>query len=310
MYSAVSKSYANFKVGDTVNLQLMCRPKNSLQVFKMSTGSLPSSSVGTEFPHLFGNSDAQMYSKLILADPNEVGLIYVEYMNFYKRFCQILSIIDRERNELKCQLSADGDDCPESMFIQQALDLLQERQLIVEELATKFDQKHMFKPKAVQPLVDEAANVLGASLRITAKEFIPTSLMRSDDTSEPNDRLNFVIDEESHLMLHDIEIQPTANCDAQHFFFYQSSDGQLLYMHSVNIRMLQQEYGSLDRAPQMIRGEIIQKESCSMTDALRKRLKYLQHLPVASQFEVVEIKLDESYLSNEVFEIFRGIFSL
>lgn len=191
------------------------------------------------------------------------------------------------------------------MFIQQALDLLRQREILVEQLATKFDPKHMFRVKSIHSSVEETTKLLGTSLRIAAKEFVP-GLSTSVETPDVSDDLNYLIDEDSQLTLHDIEIQPTANSDAQHFFFYQSSDGQLLYMHSVNVRMLQQEYGSLDKAPHLIRGEIVQKESCSMTDILRKRLKYLQHLPVASQFEVVEIKLDESCVSDRVFEMFRG----
>lgn len=51
-------------------------------------------------------------------------------------------------------------------------------------------------------------------------------------------------------------------------------------------------YGCLEHAPKSITGRILQKESCSMTEELRKRLKYLQHLPVTCQFDVVEIELD------------------
>lgn len=80
-------------------------------------------------------------------------------------------------------------------------------------------------------------------------------------------------------------------------------------MHSINVRMLQAMYGSLDRSPNMIRGKIVQKESCSMTEVLRKRLKYLQHLPVTSQFEVVEIGLDPTVVSEEVLVKFKGKFS-
>lgn len=67
-------------MGDAVNLQLMCRPKSSLKVFKMS--GVPRVFDGNDdFPHLFGDSDAQMYSKLILADPNEVGFIFFYFLN-------------------------------------------------------------------------------------------------------------------------------------------------------------------------------------------------------------------------------------
>lgn len=66
--SAISKSYKSLNVGDKVTLQLMCRPKNSLRVFKTAS----SLSTSDDFPHLFDDENEQMHSKMILADPNEV----------------------------------------------------------------------------------------------------------------------------------------------------------------------------------------------------------------------------------------------
>lgn len=268
--------HASYNVGDYVNLQLMCREKGSLHVTKAAKPK------AAAFPHLFGDADDIVHSKLILADPSEV-----------------LSIVERERNELICQLSADGPDCPESIFIQQSLDLLQERQTEVLKALKK-----------VEKVGNAASKISAAALAEIQKQFERLDTIETpvaDQYQFPAEPYNpdFVIDEESNLTLHDIDITP-AVADAQHFYFYQAADGQLLYMHSINVRMLQAMYGSLDRSPNMIRGKIVQKESCSMTEVLRKRLKYLQHLPVTSQFEVVEIGLDPIVVSEEVLAKFKG----
>ena len=72
----------------------------------------------------------------------------------------------------------------------------------------------------------------------------------------------------------------------QTFYFYQSSDGQAIFLHALNVQMLVSEFGSLENCPSTIRAEILEKENCSMTGELRDRLRYLKHLPLAQAFEV------------------------
>lgn len=69
IFSAVSKPHASYNVGDYVNLQLMCREKTSLNVTKAN--KLKS----VNFPHLFGDADEILHSKLILANPCEVSSV-------------------------------------------------------------------------------------------------------------------------------------------------------------------------------------------------------------------------------------------
>lgn len=82
-------------------------------------------------------------------------------------------------------------------------------------------------------------------------------------------------------------------------------DGQHIYLHAINARMLEMAYGSLGACPLTISGRIVEKEMGSMTEDLRKRLRYMQHLPVTCQFEVVEIVLDPSIIPAEIREIFQ-----
>lgn len=43
-----------------------------------------------------------------------------------------------------------------------------------------------------------------------------------------------------------------------------------------------------------------------MTEELRKKLRYLQHLPITCQFEVAEIKLEEPAITKDTVEHFKG----
>lgn len=83
-------------------------------------------------------------------------------------------------------------------------------------------------------------------------------------------------------------------------------DGQHLYLHALNVRMLEHMYGSLEHSPKTLVGRIVEKEGGSMTEELRKRLRYLQHLPVTCQFEVAEIQLKQPVVCKETLEHFNG----
>lgn len=279
--SAVARPQRNYNCDDIVTLQLMCRSKDSLQVSKV--GNVSTVNANTLFPCLSDGIASTVNSKLVLAKPLD-----------------IMSIIERERNELKCQLTSDGIDCPDSVFVQQALHLLEERQKLIgeEAIAAPMTTK-------IDVVEDEAKALAALTLNVDAKEFVPTFDDASSSTASDNG--HFIIDEETNLTVDDIDIVPNTALatNSNNFYFYQSNDGQNLYLHSVNVRMLQAMYGSLEAAPKSINGRILQKEVCSMSEDLRKRLKYLQHLPVSCQFEVVEIQLDRSIISAEVFVKFK-----
>jgi len=83
-------------------------------------------------------------------------------------------------------------------------------------------------------------------------------------------------------------------------------DGQQIYLHSLNVRMLEKQYGSLEQSPHILIGNIMEIETGSMTEELRKRLRYLDHLPITCQFQVVEIDLGEPTISTTTRMFFRG----
>ncbi|XP_066247766.1 E3 ubiquitin-protein ligase RNF10 [Euwallacea similis] len=88
-------------------------------------------------------------------------------------------------------------------------------------------------------------------------------------------------------------------------YFYQAEDGQHMYLHGINAKMLEYTYGSLEFGPQTLQGRIVEKEGGSMTDELRRKLRYLDHLPVTCQFEVAEIELHQPVITKDAVDYFR-----
>lgn len=268
--SAVSKPFHSYAIGEFVTFQLMRREKTSMAVALASDDSAEGPT-STLYDPKTGNS---ILTKLLVAD-----------------MAGISSIIDREQQELDNQIVVDGMDCPENIFVQQALEQVKERR---EKLSSKKIAEPSTPVAPIPPAPESPTETTPEQQQTT-----PTA-----DVGHPMQ--DFLIDEDSNFLLSDIDIVPTLQCAAfDCFYFYQATDGQPLYLHSMNTRMLQAMYGGLDKGPHKITGKIVQKDSCSMSEDLRKRLKYLQHLPVCTQFEVVEVEFEPGTISPEVMAQFK-----
>lgn len=104
----------------------------------------------------------------------------------------------------------------------------------------------------------------------------------------------------------DYSHKPKAYMDS--YYFYQAEDGQNVFLHSLNARCLMEEYGSLDAGPQKITGQIIDFECFTMTKELRKRFRYLSHLPLSSEFMICELILKPPLLSKNTIHNFMPEF--
>jgi hypothetical protein len=89
------------------------------------------------------------------------------------------------------------------------------------------------------------------------------------------------------------------------FYFYQAVDGQHIYMHAVNIHCMVKQYGSLNQCPPIVTATIVEMESVSMDEELRRRLRYLNHLPLTCEFVMAELDLQPPLLSPQVLALFK-----
>jgi len=80
---------------------------------------------------------------------------------------------------------------------------------------------------------------------------------------------------------------------ASEFYFYQSMDGRWLFLHPLLMRVLLTHHCSYSGLPASIHGTLVEVEPQMQTPALRKRHKFLGHLPLGGGYALAEIDLRE-----------------
>lgn len=85
--------------------------------------------------------------------------------------------------------------------------------------------------------------------------------------------------------------------------FYQAVDGQHLILHPINLKCLLHHYGSYDKLPHRIHGKIVQLETVTQSQEMRKRYRYLSHFSLTTTFQLCEIDLSDS-LPRDAFSPF------
>lgn len=261
----------NFKTGECLTFQLMCRKQGSLFIEKVGENQWAGYT-----PHLNDSAEQKSFSKFLRADPIE-----------------ILSIIERE----KLELAVDDESTPEFIFIEQALTLLKERELTVLKEIKKCNSE---VSSGLEISNDDISNIRN---KIVPKDGDVSSEQNNTNGEESEQVQMQIMSDDTRISNGNIPVLSSEG--TKYYYFYQSADGQNIYLHSLNVRMLQTMYGSLENSPQVLKGKIIQKENYSMTEDFRKRLRYLQHLPLTCQFEVVEVNLEPPVISSDVLEKFR-----
>lgn len=138
-------------------------------------------------------------------------------------------------------------------------------------------------------------------------------LNEREDDLRKNDRRSIVFDSQSPSN----DKQPGRKIGNNHnnldlsssYLFYQSSDGQHIYLNPFSTKILCYEYETLENCPPEIRANILQMDWISMSDAWRKRFRYLSHLPLTCEFRLIEIDFERSpgnnLISEKTFKLFE-----
>ncbi|XP_061358557.1 uncharacterized protein LOC133302753 [Gastrolobium bilobum] len=81
--------------------------------------------------------------------------------------------------------------------------------------------------------------------------------------------------------------------ESDSYNFYQAADGQHLILHTLNMKCLLHHYGGYDMLPHRISGKILQLETVTQSEAVRRRYRFLSHFPLTTTFQLCEIDLGE-----------------
>ena len=288
----------------------MRRKKGSLFIEKHD--GRKNDQVTEKYPYVSSPEDEKLFSKFILATRSDVA-----------------NILLREQKELV----TDVDElCPEYVFIQQSLQLLKERIDLLGDIEEKNKNQDILQQNNAELLKERSDIFVVAEDNIETQEIslqqnnidnnesiISTddNLMKQQQEMENSDTVEKIsIDDQisAEELSESSSISDNNSCSqsarlqkpsTKFYYFYQSDDGQNIYLHPLNVKMLQSCYGSLADAPTTITAHIIQKEQHSMDEDHRRKFTCLGHLPLTCQFAVVEIDLQPPYVSEDILKVFK-----
>ncbi|XP_060893547.1 RING finger protein 10 isoform X2 [Labrus mixtus] len=315
--SVVAMETRQYLAGELITMRLMRREKGSLV-------AMPSSKwVKVEEPVRFGDASLSPYSKLLLTSP-----------------AQVLNLVAEEKAVLEAQLSQEEDT--QGCFIQSALCLLQEREEMlkkqkanaedildfssltleqspcpVEEVvvhtssnkpvlqySSAFDDEVEEDPETQEvPEAEEVAEAASAELPGLPEGILecvleepPEAMMDAVPEPEP--------DEVSSAGHAECGRPSTSSVHGPYYYFYQADDCQQMFLHPLNVRCLLREYGSLEASPDSITASVVEIVGHTVTEDIRRRHRYLAHLPLTCEFSICELALQPPILSKETLDTF------
>ncbi|XP_076127317.1 E3 ubiquitin-protein ligase RNF10 [Alosa pseudoharengus] len=303
--SVVAMETRQYVVGDQITMRLMRREKGSLI-------ALPSSQwVKVEEPIRFGDGHLGAYSKLLLASEE-----------------QVLGLLQEEKEALRTQLCLEEND-PQDCFIQSALHQLQERE---ESLLKRTSQDgagaeglDLRKLSLSEPPSPEVTVVVSNP---SSKPVLQYSSAFDDEVQEMPDVDPVEVAHEVPEGPSESPLKQEADAEAPqavegapagsqtemgrpqtsepgpYYYFYQADDGQQMFLHPVNVRCLLREYGSLEASPPAITATVVEVEGQAVTEEVRRRHRYLAHLPLTCEFSICELALQPPVLSKETLDSF------
>ncbi|XP_070760023.1 E3 ubiquitin-protein ligase RNF10 isoform X3 [Enoplosus armatus] len=307
--SVVAMETRQYVAGDVITMRLMRREKGALV-------AMPSSQwVKVEEPVRFGDTCLSPYSKLLLTSP-----------------AQVLSLVAEEKAVLQAQLSQEED--AQGCFIQSALCLLQEREeMLLKQQRAKpgdsFDLSSLTLEEPSSPVEEVVTNTS------STKPVLQYSSAFDDEVAEvvevpedaaaelpgfPEGILECVLEEPPDaMMVAAPEPQLDEECLASqaesgrpstsvvhgpYYYFYQADDCQQMFLHPVNVRCLLREYGSLEASPDSITATVVEIVGHTVTEEIRRRHRYLAHLPLTCEFSICELALQPPVVSKETLDTF------
>ncbi|XP_036000477.1 RING finger protein 10 [Fundulus heteroclitus] len=309
--SVVAMETKQYLVGDVITMRLMRREKGALV-------AMPSSQwVKVEEPVRFGDASLSPFSKLLLTST-----------------AQVLDLVTEERGILQAQLSQEEES--QGCFIQSALCLLQEQEeTLLRQQVASADNPDLssLTLKVPPPPVEEEV----VTHTVSAKPVLQYSSAFDDEVAEatedaaaeppaaPDAILESVLEEspeavagsppeprleeqrlEEQLLVTQAEsARPSAPVvHGPYYYFYQADDCQQMFLHPVNVRCLLREYGSLEVCPDSITATVVEIVGHTVTEEIRRRHRYLAHLPLTCEFSICELALQPPVLSKETLDTF------
>ncbi|CAG9114655.1 unnamed protein product [Plutella xylostella] len=259
-------------------------------------------------------------------------LAYIHTAPYAKLFAastqQVIEKLQQDREELQNQIMAEIDTT-EIVYMEQAIESLnlQEEKLknqkdieipkytVVEkkdEAPTVYEKQVKNDTKIDWFDEEEGASCM-ESLQAEIDNITLQETINSEETikSELNPEAsefkiggiqNEEVAEEFPLIQDDVTPPPSdidRETQSKYFYFYQAEDGQQVFLHSLNVRLLTASWGHLASAPSVLRARVLHRETLSLVESSRKHMPYAAHLPLHCPFDIVELDLQPPIVTTD-----------
>lgn len=250
--------------GEILTLRLMERGNSSTLALPRST-TWPSTAISPHSATWYFMPDAMNFARFLMVSP--------EYMS--NELMADLTALEVLANDVKATGGPKAVWAEEMSYIDKAKDKVQEQ---LEKTAT------MQTPDVISAQADAEM-----ALR-TVREEDAREADRQGVFDEPSDAPEAYRSKEQPPS---ITPQRSARSDSPStaFHFYQSASGQQVYLHPLDIKILRSHFGNYAIFPEEIEVRVVAAEEGVMNEELRKKCKYLSHLPTGCEVTFVECDL-------------------
>ncbi|KAF9918295.1 hypothetical protein FBU30_000277 [Linnemannia zychae] len=249
---------------------------------------------------------------------------------------RIISELDRDISSIEFSMEEARSYDPnyhseEMVFFEMSMSKIQERKDKIREDAKFFPKAALDREKTLRRYFDHSeSDVTDVSATITSpleEETTTTSgrpilsfiesgpaayeighgamtLNKASDAEKSITSLDHDSDQESDTKtLHEDAPKPhTAakipNQLTTNYYFYQASNGHHLYLQPLDIRILKQHFGTYEKFPDTITVKVLGIDETSLTEEVRKKCKYLGHLPLGCDVSFLDVAL-ETIVGND-----------
>mmetsp|Transcript_5743 Transcript_5743/g.8033 ORF Transcript_5743/g.8033 Transcript_5743/m.8033 type:complete len:575 (+) Transcript_5743:139-1863(+) len=293
--SCIIEPVKNFGVGDIIQFTLLKRSKESvvplpIKQWRSKTERCPmASDLNTVF------------SRLAIASAQDIS-----------------DIIRREDTELQEQAKAAMSEQDESLpFILQAQEYLAERLSKMEMLLKLTDSSSSTDSGLRQSVTlsdsatkqqtqnsDNNTNSQPFDAWNSSFQSDPSAISENPSDAQPAPPVSKPPAQEQQVEAQQKAPSIDFSETADFYYIYQASSGQQAILHPLDIKVLLNEFGSFEQCPETIEGKIMEIESEFQSEKMRKKFKFIGHLPLNTSFEFVEIDL-RKIVSKEAFRPYQ-----
>merc|ERR1712223_1525011 len=265
------------KTKDEIEMKLMRRERNSLFALPVAQYRKDIDSKG----HPDMNDKINSYSQLVLASLEQI-----------QKFITSKEQAELEAKFIELKESDDATIC----YVEEALNYLTERQSginrTLSEASDLSDENHNENSFTSETITEDRGSWIN-DLDNQSEEHSELRPRHASSSSEglSSGELEAEGFEDQYITAEDLDISylQTVPKDYDHmqadnelsnneteckiispnkanetFYFYQSSDGQPIFLHALNVQMLVKEYGSFEACPPVITGLILEKDGSNM----------------------------------------------